>query len=328
MAMDSFSKDCDRKMGNLFENELSHGKYVCPYYRRVIGTEPLGQVDVEPLAIIEPLSATKSHQSVKIYSTIDRSPDTVNICTNELFTDANPERTKEIQKSKKSTGLNSGPTIVTEFDNSRYKYVYKSDILARNIDDGCSSKIGSPNTNVQISKLSSKTCNSSLKTGKTTSKTDKSRLQTDKSSSQTCCSTLHSGRNGPCKHFVASNKKSSSDEGLCCRICHSVTDIETLVSPCLCTGSMKYVHESCLLNWLKSSVKTKCELCLHEVPVKKLTKPLREVSFTSFCCFYIGVSLLSSLLVMLLLVMLLLVMLMLLVMLLWLVMLWLVMLML
>ena len=84
-----------------------------------------------------------------------------------------------------------------------------------------------------------------------------------------------------CKQATSKRSASSEDE-LCCRICHSVTDLETLVSPCLCTGSMKYVHESCLLNWLKSSVKTNCELCLHEVPVKKLVKPFSEVSCKRF----------------------------------------------
>ena len=81
----------------------------------------------------------------------------------------------------------------------------------------------------------------------------------------------------PCDHGVSTTKKSTSDDGLSCRICHSASDLESLVSPCLCTGSMKYVHESCLLNWLKSSFKTNCELCLHEVPVRKMVKPLREV---------------------------------------------------
>ncbi|XP_028394010.1 uncharacterized protein LOC114518248 isoform X1 [Dendronephthya gigantea] len=83
----------------------------------------------------------------------------------------------------------------------------------------------------------------------------------------------------PCEHVVPTSKKSTSDDGMSCRICHSASDLENLVSPCLCTGSMKYVHESCLLNWLKSSFKTNCELCLHEVPVRKMVKPLREWRF-------------------------------------------------
>lgn len=63
-----------------------------------------------------------------------------------------------------------------------------------------------------------------------------------------------------------------------CRICHSTTthDHEPLVSPCFCTGSMKYVHETCLIHWLKKSIKTNCELCLHKLRVKKSLKPFNE----------------------------------------------------
>lgn len=68
------------------------------------------------------------------------------------------------------------------------------------------------------------------------------------------------------------------EDGLVCRICHSLTahDDDPLISPCLCTGSMKYVHESCLMNWLRSSVKTNCELCLHQLRVRKFLKPLNK----------------------------------------------------
>ncbi|CAL1538008.1 unnamed protein product [Lymnaea stagnalis] len=51
-----------------------------------------------------------------------------------------------------------------------------------------------------------------------------------------------------------------------CRICQVPGDSDYLVSPCRCSGSLKYVHYSCLLKWIEySSRKTKkppmCELC-------------------------------------------------------------------
>ena len=146
------------------------------------------------------------------------------------------------------------------------------------------------NVSLQTGNSSSQTGNSSLQTGNSSLHNSNLSLQTGNPCLQTANSSLPTGYNRissePCKHSLSSNKKSSSEDGLCCRICHSVNDLEALVSPCLCTGSMKYVHESCLLNWLKSSVKTNCELCLHEVPVKKLLKPLRKVGFLSrYCCF-------------------------------------------
>lgn len=67
-------------------------------------------------------------------------------------------------------------------------------------------------------------------------------------------------------------------EGDTCRICHCGNESEVLISPCLCTGTVKYVHHSCLMDWLKRCVKTKCELCLYNFSVHRKTKPLKKVS--------------------------------------------------
>uniref|UniRef100_A0A915I186 RING-CH-type domain-containing protein n=1 Tax=Romanomermis culicivorax TaxID=13658 RepID=A0A915I186_ROMCU len=59
---------------------------------------------------------------------------------------------------------------------------------------------------------------------------------------------------------------SSSNVPLC-RICHSPGDkTEPLMSPCRCSGSLQFVHSSCLLRWLdisrrKSHRSPHCELC-------------------------------------------------------------------
>ncbi|KAH9504674.1 hypothetical protein Btru_062552 [Bulinus truncatus] len=60
--------------------------------------------------------------------------------------------------------------------------------------------------------------------------------------------------------------QSDSDLLNSCRICQVPGDNDTLVSPCRCSGSLKYVHYHCLLKWIEySSRKTKrapvCELC-------------------------------------------------------------------
>ena len=154
------------------------------------------------------------------------------------------------------------PNLKTHHSSSRANNLY----LHTSISNSHNSKLGLQTGNLRV-----QTSNSSLKSDIS----DNSYLQTGSNW------TLSQ----PCKHSLSPlNKKTVSEDGLSCRICHSVTDLDTLVSPCLCTGSMKYVHESCLLNWLKSSVKTNCELCLHEVPVKKVIKPLREVSWCCRCC--------------------------------------------
>ncbi|RZF37546.1 hypothetical protein LSTR_LSTR008584 [Laodelphax striatellus] len=47
----------------------------------------------------------------------------------------------------------------------------------------------------------------------------------------------------------------------CCRICQTVISTEKLISPCLCKGSMAFVHLSCLERWLNQSGRDSCELC-------------------------------------------------------------------
>ncbi|CAG9328915.1 unnamed protein product [Blepharisma stoltei] len=65
-----------------------------------------------------------------------------------------------------------------------------------------------------------------------------------------------------------------------CRICLNSSNDSALISPCMCSGSIKYVHSHCLQHWLKEKypnryktmpIKTrgcntglKCELCKYE----------------------------------------------------------------
>uniref|UniRef100_A0A1I7XD18 RING-type E3 ubiquitin transferase n=1 Tax=Heterorhabditis bacteriophora TaxID=37862 RepID=A0A1I7XD18_HETBA len=49
------------------------------------------------------------------------------------------------------------------------------------------------------------------------------------------------------------------EDHLMCRVCRG--DEGHLYYPCLCTGSIKYVHQECLTEWLKYSKKEVCELC-------------------------------------------------------------------
>ena len=48
-----------------------------------------------------------------------------------------------------------------------------------------------------------------------------------------------------------------------CRVCREDEDTveNPLYAPCLCSGSILYCHESCLVEWLKRSGKDHCELC-------------------------------------------------------------------
>ena len=55
----------------------------------------------------------------------------------------------------------------------------------------------------------------------------------------------------------------------CCRICYEDDKISNLLTPCYCKGTMKYVHQECLLTWMKMSQKNKCEMCKYKFEVVK-----------------------------------------------------------
>ncbi|KAJ5628776.1 hypothetical protein N7490_011004 [Penicillium lividum] len=59
-----------------------------------------------------------------------------------------------------------------------------------------------------------------------------------------------------------------------CRICHGeATNEEPLFYPCKCSGSIKFVHQSCLVEWLAHSQKKHCELCKTPFRFTKLYDP-------------------------------------------------------
>uniref|UniRef100_A0A1I7ZH16 RING-type E3 ubiquitin transferase n=1 Tax=Steinernema glaseri TaxID=37863 RepID=A0A1I7ZH16_9BILA len=56
-----------------------------------------------------------------------------------------------------------------------------------------------------------------------------------------------------------------------CRVCRS--EEGALYYPCMCTGSIKYVHQDCLMEWLKHSKKDVCELCHHKYSFQPIYRP-------------------------------------------------------
>ncbi|XP_021080452.1 E3 ubiquitin-protein ligase MARCHF8 isoform X2 [Mesocricetus auratus] len=68
-----------------------------------------------------------------------------------------------------------------------------------------------------------------------------------------------------------------STSGDACRICHCEGDDESpLITPCHCTGSLHFVHQACLQQWIKSSDTRCCELCKYEFIMETKLKPLRK----------------------------------------------------
>ncbi|KAL3515296.1 hypothetical protein ACH5RR_022198 [Cinchona calisaya] len=64
---------------------------------------------------------------------------------------------------------------------------------------------------------------------------------------------------------MAANKFDDEDEEEdVCRICRNPGDAENpLRYPCACSGSIKFVHQDCLLQWLNHSNARTCEVCKH-----------------------------------------------------------------
>ncbi|XP_019943618.2 E3 ubiquitin-protein ligase MARCHF8 isoform X4 [Paralichthys olivaceus] len=80
--------------------------------------------------------------------------------------------------------------------------------------------------------------------------------------------------NAPCSFSRTSVSPSSQD---ICRICHCEGDDESpLITPCHCTGSLRFVHQACLQQWIKSSDTCCCELCKYEFIMETKLKPLRK----------------------------------------------------
>ncbi|XP_030594380.1 uncharacterized protein marchf1 isoform X2 [Archocentrus centrarchus] len=82
----------------------------------------------------------------------------------------------------------------------------------------------------------------------------------------------HCGVNGNTPHPC-----SDDSELEVCRICHCEGDDECpLIMPCRCTGSLSFVHQGCLNQWIKSSDTRCCELCKFDFIMETKLKPLSK----------------------------------------------------
>ncbi|KIH67514.1 zinc finger, C3HC4 type [Ancylostoma duodenale] len=97
---------------------------------------------------------------------------------------------------------------------------------------------------------------------------------------------------GPTTSSQPTQSMDDSDDHHMCRVCRG--DDGHLYYPCLCTGSIKYVHQECLTEWLKYSKKEVCELCnykysfqpiyRHDMPkALPLAEILKALSSRSCC---------------------------------------------
>jgi E3 ubiquitin-protein ligase MARCH6 len=68
----------------------------------------------------------------------------------------------------------------------------------------------------------------------------------------------------PSSTAAVAEEDEEEEEGDVCRICRNPGDDEhPLRYPCACSGSIKFVHQDCLLQWLDHSNSRQCEVCKH-----------------------------------------------------------------
>lgn len=71
-------------------------------------------------------------------------------------------------------------------------------------------------------------------------------------------STSETNAPGPAKY------DEEDEEEDVCRICRNPGDADNpLRYPCACSGSIKFVHQECLLQWLDHSNNRQCEVCFY-----------------------------------------------------------------
>lgn len=74
------------------------------------------------------------------------------------------------------------------------------------------------------------------------------------------------------------SKDISNENGIVCRVCYEPDNEEKgiLINPCICTGTCKYIHESCLKKWIENNcaankIKAECEICKYQYHMKFFT---------------------------------------------------------
>ncbi|KAM8810956.1 E3 ubiquitin-protein ligase MARCHF6 [Eudromia elegans] len=78
----------------------------------------------------------------------------------------------------------------------------------------------------------------------------------------------------PARPALRHPRKMETAEEDICRVCRSEgTPEKPLYHPCVCTGSIKFIHQECLVQWLKHSRKEYCELCKHRFAFTPIYSP-------------------------------------------------------
>ncbi|KAL3467233.1 hypothetical protein BJX64DRAFT_249089 [Aspergillus heterothallicus] len=96
-------------------------------------------------------------------------------------------------------------------------------------------------------------------------------------------SSFHDIMNDPAYDTSRRGKEREHEEPDTCRICRGeATEQDQLYYPCKCSGSIKFVHQPCLVQWLAHSQKKHCELCKTPFQFTKVYDPAMPDSIPAF----------------------------------------------
>lgn len=79
------------------------------------------------------------------------------------------------------------------------------------------------------------------------------------------------------------NNKLATVSSVICRICHNNEQLDHLISPCHCKGTLAYVHRDCVERWLTRAGIMHCELCRYHF---RTNSTLRYGFFESLRIFF------------------------------------------
>jgi hypothetical protein len=123
-----------------------------------------------------------------------------------------------------------------------------------NIKEGDILKIGRILVHIKTIKFSKNNSRNKTKT-----KTESNKANDNKSINTNFSQNLKEIQTLPNSHKIKEDKELNPTK--LCRICYGEEETEEnpLVQPCTCSGSMKYIHLSCLKTWINTSVNIKLE---------------------------------------------------------------------
>lgn len=83
--------------------------------------------------------------------------------------------------------------------------------------------------------------------------------------------------------------QSCDEYGHSCRICRYLrSDMELIASPCLCSGSVGFVHLKCLQRWIRFKSDNHCEICHQEYSIPAEKRNYKQLFRSLFRAKYLG----------------------------------------